>query len=771
MANGAELTIRITGNSKKFRAELDKVEKKAKKTTNAIKKTSKVAARALAASLAVLAAGVTASVKAFAEFEASFTKVITLLDEGSFATKTLTQGIDDLKNGVLALRAETGESFDNLNKGLFDLISAGVDAADSIKVLRVAANLATSGATDTSVAVDGLTSALNAFELSADSAQEISDKFFTAQKFGKTTVEELSRGFGLVASTASSFGVSLDELLASVAAVTTGGVRTSQAYTGLAAIFANISKPTKDATDEAERLGVEFTSTALRAQGFEGFLRSITESAKFNSTTLENLFGSVEAVKTILALTGAGADDFAKILLELADTEKAAATNSDALAKSQNTLEFQSNRARGAISALAVKIGAEFSPAIKDASRDIADFVEENDNKIIFFMNRIALFMGFFASTIGDTVTSIFKSFLGAFERFAADIFKGLAATISAVQNLGLKFGIDIGGQEALADIRGLGAKLEAAAQKNLEEGSIIEFSKRLGERLQLVKQANQNELDALELREEKKAELLAESNEKLEVSEEERAERKRLKDESIAQAEKDAADKKREEQLEKEDEEFEEDQERLEKRLVGVDEAEQRFSGLKELRLAKELQSKARTNKQKEEADKLFNAAEDKLGQSSLDSSLDRLQILVGEESKAGKAIFLIKQAQALASAIVNTSEAVTEALPNLPLAAIIGVAGGLEIATIAATAFSGAQQGGVVQGGVFGRDTEPFLLARDEIILPSQVNPLSPNFDETFGGGLGNQEVTVRIDLSDEASQFITVGQREDTTLGVQR
>ena len=60
---------------------------------------------------------------------------------------------------------------------------------------------------------------------------------------------------------------------------------------------------------------------------------------------------------------------------------------------------------------------------------------------------------------------------------------------------------------------------------------------------------------------------------------------------------------------------------------------------------------------------------------------------------------------------------------------------------------------------------------MGRDEIILPSQVNPLSPNLDETFGGGWGNQEVVVRIDLSDEASQFITVGQREDTTLGVQR
>jgi len=43
-----------------------------------------------------------------------------------------------------------------------------------------------------------------------------------------------------------------------------------------------------------------------------------------------------------------------------------------------------------------------------------------------------------------------------------------------------------------------------------------------------------------------------------------------------------------------------------------------------------------------------------------------------------------------------------------------------------------------------------------------------LNPNFDDTFGGG--GQDVNVTIGFEEDASQILTVQQREDTTLGVQ-
>lgn len=357
---GESLIIRIGANAKEFDKELKALQTKTKSLEKGLAKVAKISAAAFVG----LSAAVGLAVKKFSEFERTFTNVQTLLDKSSFSTKTLTKGIADLRSGVLSLGADSGESFDILNKGLFDIVSAGIDAEEAISVLTVATDLAAAGATDTSVAVDGLTSAMNAYGLTADQAASVAQKFFLAQKGGKTTVEELSSGFGLVAATAQSFGVSLDELLASVSAVTLGGVKTRAAYTGLNAVLANISAPTKEAAKEAEKLGVAFNSQALRAQGLKGFMDSLTSSANFNSQSLEKLFGSIEAKKFVFALAGSQAKSFAEQLEGLGDATKLATTFQEALDIKQASTDKAIKRVTQSFNALTIQLGERFAPLI-----------------------------------------------------------------------------------------------------------------------------------------------------------------------------------------------------------------------------------------------------------------------------------------------------------------------------------------------------------------------------------------------------------------------
>jgi TP901 family phage tail tape measure protein len=108
---------------------------------------------------------------------------------------------------------------------------------------------------------------------------------------------------GRVAPTAASLGVAFGDLLAAIASITGQGLDTAGAVTGLKAALANIIKPTSDATKEAARLGIKFDAATLRARGLTGFLDAITSSAKFNADSLAKLFGSVEALNAITALT------------------------------------------------------------------------------------------------------------------------------------------------------------------------------------------------------------------------------------------------------------------------------------------------------------------------------------------------------------------------------------------------------------------------------------------------------------------------------------
>lgn len=345
-----------------------------------IKTIGSIAAKATIAGAALVGAFVGSALPAFAKFESGFNNVVTLLDDSSFKTVTLTEGIHGLEQGLLELRGSTGETFDNLNKGLFDLVSAGIAAEQSITTLNTAFELALAGGTNTAVAVDGITSALNAYSKEASEARRVAEGFFTAQKFGKTTIEELSKELGDVAPIANTLGVSFEETLAALSAITTQAIKTPQAASGLAAAFASIAKPAEQAVAAAERLGIGFDLATLKAKGLTQFVNDIFDAVEARGTDQDfaDLFGSVEAFKVIAALRNASGQ-YKNILTELNDETKAAATFQEALrVKNAEALQVF-KRFAGEVQSLQVELAGALAPAVSDITDKLTKFVASID--------------------------------------------------------------------------------------------------------------------------------------------------------------------------------------------------------------------------------------------------------------------------------------------------------------------------------------------------------------------------------------------------------
>jgi TP901 family phage tail tape measure protein len=303
---------------------------------------------------------------------------------------------------ALKLGASVPSSLDQVTKSLFDTVSAGVDAAEAVETVAVASKLAVAGLTDVSVATDGITSALNAYGLSAEMAESVAAKFFTAQKAGKTTIEELASGFGLVGASANAMGVSLNEVLSAVSAVTTAGVKTNSAYTGLKAVFANVAKPTAEAAKEAKRLGIEFNAAALRSQGLAGFLDQVTSASGFTKDSITQLFGSVEAQNIIFALAGQQGENFSGTLKELGDTAKTTNTFLEAFAISNESLENQTKILANRFNAFTVLLGQQFEPILSKVVGTLNKFFEvfqENPE----LAKTVALVVGLGAALTGLT--------------------------------------------------------------------------------------------------------------------------------------------------------------------------------------------------------------------------------------------------------------------------------------------------------------------------------------------------------------------------------
>ena len=346
-------------------------------------------------------------------FADNIAEVSTLVDTATF-------DMDALGDEALNLSREFGQMPTSNVKGFYQAISAGASTAEEATAAMTAANkLAIGGVTSVETAIDGLTTVMNTYEGKAGSFTDISDAMFVAMRAGKTTIGELSSSVGKIAPLAEKAGVGFDELLSATAALTKGGVSTSEAMTGLRGIVAAVVKPTKEAQEMAHELGIEFSAAGLEAMGFAGFLEHLREKTGGSSEKLSMLFGGVEALTPVMALTGAAAGDFAEILGSM--DEKAGETES-ALTKMMNSPGFQSQRIIASLTAGFIDLGRGIAETSVPALKLIADTIP----KVFGVIERSVEF-----------VARAYRDFRAALESSNAFPFEALRALGGALERVG----------------------------------------------------------------------------------------------------------------------------------------------------------------------------------------------------------------------------------------------------------------------------------------------------------------------------------------------
>jgi len=233
-------------------------------------------------------------------------------EKAAAAVRTL--GVDSkaLEGQLLAVSNRLGGLFSQtqLLAASYDVASAGfANAADNAKILEASAKGAVGGLSDINTVGNAVTSVLNAYGKSANDAAILVDGFIQTQNDGKIVLNEYAQQIGKLAPTAAAAGVGITELNAAVATITAQGVPIEATFTGLNQALVSILKPSKEASDLAKALGIDFNETGLRAKGFGGLLQEVKEKTGGSTTAMVKLFGSVDALKAVLPLVN---DDLVK---------------------------------------------------------------------------------------------------------------------------------------------------------------------------------------------------------------------------------------------------------------------------------------------------------------------------------------------------------------------------------------------------------------------------------------------------------------------------
>lgn len=270
-------------------------------------------------------------------YETSLAKVGTIADLGKLSIQKLGSQITDMSNTM-------GIAATDIAEATYQAISAGQDTANAVEFAGQAAKLATAGFTSTTSAVDILTTALNAYGLSADQATNVSDVLLTTQNLGKTSVDELSSSMGKVIPLAAAYNVSVENLSSGLAVMTANGIATAEATTYTKSMLNELGDTGSSVGKILQQqTGKSFAQLNAEGKSLGDVLQILYDSVGGDSTAFAGLWSSVEAGTGALSLASGGADKFNGVLAQMVDsagaTDTAYQTMTDTFQHSMESLQ------------------------------------------------------------------------------------------------------------------------------------------------------------------------------------------------------------------------------------------------------------------------------------------------------------------------------------------------------------------------------------------------------------------------------------------------
>ena len=371
---------------------------------------------------------------------ASFAKIISDSVELEKNIRRLgTVGVDvkEINSALTQLGERLGNVVNkaDLAAASYQAASAGFsDTAGNVQILEAATKAAVGGLADTQAVTEVLVKTLNAYGMSGSQAAKVTDSISKAVELGNQEWGDYTSQLGRVVSIAALAGVSIDEVNAFIAAATKNGATAEIAFTGLSAGLNTLLQPTKESSDAAKSLGIEWNLSGLQAKGFTGLLAELAKKQDTNKEAVARLLGSQEAMRGVFAANAKAGADFRNILLELgnasgktdADFQTMAGSLDNQIKRLETAMKIFSESAYNAF-------GPSFTDIVSSAADSIIAYTKEIDRTKFAIDLLMASPLGKFFSDVAVQI-GIATSKLQDFYLFALKSQPVIGPVISAME-------------------------------------------------------------------------------------------------------------------------------------------------------------------------------------------------------------------------------------------------------------------------------------------------------------------------------------------------
>jgi len=468
MASLGSLVADMRLNSAAFTRDLGRASRDISSKTAQMRRgmrSVETASRGVSRSFAQLRVGATALIGALALGQAArgFANYETTLQQIVGLVGVAQSEVDRFNKALLEMGPAVGKGPGELAEALFFITSAGLKGDTALSALRDSAKAATAGLGETKAVADAVTSAMNAYASANLTSAQATDVLVATVREGKLEASQLATAIGQVLSVAEDAGVRFDEVGASVASLTRIGIQTSEAVTGLRGVLVALAKESSQGTKVLTAYSTSYAELRKNIKE-RGLLTTLTELRKTiggNETALVKIFGRVEAVNTVLALTGANAEGVRGIFDRMKDSTGALDA---AFAAVADTTGFRFNASMARLAKSGIEIGDVVMPKLATAVELVAANIRE-------ITAAVAAFIAFRAAIIFGGIA------VAAFKMAAALRAVGVAGLL---MNKGLKL-------KALAGVLALGVAAAILLSKNSEAATasvaaLVDMMGKLGE-------------------------------------------------------------------------------------------------------------------------------------------------------------------------------------------------------------------------------------------------------------------------------------------------
>lgn len=315
---------------------------------------------------AVAAAIYAGPVQAAQKYETALAKVNTIAD-------TTKVPLDKISQEVMALSNKTGVAASALAEDVYNAISAGQQTGDAVNFVSYSTKLAKAGFAETSQTLDVLTTILNAYGMSADKVGNVSDMLIQIQNKGKVSVGELSSVMGKIIPTANAYNVSLEQLGATYAIMTSKGIAAAETTTYANSMLNELGKSGSTADKILRKVaGGGFSDLMANGSSLAEVLNILQTEAQKSGKTIADMFGSAEAGKAAMSILSNGVDGFNASVEEMIKSTGATETAFGIMA---DTTENKMAKAKNSINNLQIVLGQNLLPIVGNVADKVAGVV------------------------------------------------------------------------------------------------------------------------------------------------------------------------------------------------------------------------------------------------------------------------------------------------------------------------------------------------------------------------------------------------------------